>query len=144
MACLNPVVSIVRSHWLHVPAPQNKSEPVLNVVQVPPGLVCRHSHFQVPPTPSPPPVPPPVLATIMVPLRCFTQLKPDFTRTVPPTSSTPSMLAGKRFTRGFPVFGPAVVGASLETQPRIINAADATAIIIAVIRFMVSLVPFTG
>src|SRR5437879_1494259 len=61
------------------------------------------SQLQVPPTPRPPP--PPILATVTVPLGCFTHWKPGFTRTVLPTSSTPCIRAGKLFTKALPAFG---------------------------------------
>jgi hypothetical protein len=67
-------------------------EPEFITEQVPLGLVPapEQLQLQVPPKPRPPP--PPNLATVTVPLGWVTNLLPDFALTVPPTSSTPSIL----------------------------------------------------
>src|SRR6266850_6334026 len=59
------------------------------------------SHLQVPPMPTPPAI----LATVTVPSGCCTHWNPGFTRTAPPSSSTPSICAGKLFTKALPALG---------------------------------------
>jgi hypothetical protein len=142
---LNPSTTTESSQTpLHVPGRQVRKGPLIDAVQVPGvgagagggggGALSWQEQFQVPPTPGPPAI----LATVTEPLGCFTNLKPDFALTVPPISSTPSILAGRRFTRGFPTLGAPVVGACSETQESIVKM-EAMVIIITLIRLMVSL-----